>query len=109
MNNAEKIVFSRTLIRAYWNNTKIIKDDLINEIYRLKQSAGNDITLLGSGSVLTQFAENGLIDEYAVMIDPVAIGGGTPIFNNIRVKLNLKPVSVKTFNSGVILVNYRPL
>lgn len=107
MNNAEKIVVSKTLSRALWNNTTVIKSDLISEITRLKQSEGNDITLLGSGSILTRLAENKLIDEYAIMIDPIALGGGTSIFASIGERLHLKPESVRLLNSGVVLMIYK--
>jgi dihydrofolate reductase len=64
MNKAEKIVFSRTLKKADWNNTKLIKKNMIEEIKELKKLTGNDMTVLGSGSIITQLAEEGLIDEY---------------------------------------------
>jgi dihydrofolate reductase len=108
MNNTEKIVFSRTLKKAGWNNTRIIKDDLVEEIRRLKQGPGKDMTLLGSGSILTQLAEQGLIDDYLFMVDPVAIGDGTPIFKGIGKELRLKLTMTKTFKSGVILLCYQP-
>jgi dihydrofolate reductase len=71
MNNADKIVFSRTLKKAEWNNTRLVKDNIAEEIRRMKQLPGTDMTLLGSGSIATQFAQQGLIDEYQVMVDPV--------------------------------------
>lgn len=108
MNNADKIVFSRTLKKTDWKNTKVISDDIVNEIKRLKKLPGNDLTLLGSGSILTLFAENGLIDEYQIMVDPVAIGSGTSIFHGIHQALNLQLTNVKTFKSGVILLSYMP-
>jgi dihydrofolate reductase len=108
MNNADKIVFSRTLQKVDWNHTRIIKDNIVAEIKRLKQLPGKDITLLGSGSILTQFAEQGLIDEYQLMVDPVVLGAGTAIFNGIQHKLNLKLTSTKVFKSGVVLLCYQP-
>jgi dihydrofolate reductase len=108
MNNADKIVVTRTLKKADWNNTRILNGDLVTGINQLKASPGNDITLLGSGSILTQLAENGLIDEYLLMIDPVAIGTGTPIFDQIRSVLNLKLTQVKAFKSGIVLLGYVP-
>ncbi|MEO8151041.1 MAG: dihydrofolate reductase family protein [Bacteroidia bacterium] len=106
MNNAEKIVFSRTLRKAEWNNTKLIKDNIVEEIKKLKKLPGNNMTILGSGSILTQFAEAGLIDEYSLMIDPVVISNGTPIFDGILKKLDLKLIDTRTFKSGCVLVNY---
>ena len=74
----------------------------------MKQMPGKDMTILGSGSILTQFAEQGLIDEYQIMVDPVVIGNGTPIFKDIKHKLDLKLTLTRTFKSGVVLLCYRP-
>lgn len=109
MNNADKIVFSRTLTKAVWENTRLVKDNMVEEIKKLKRMPGKDMTLLGSGSIITQLAEQGLIDEYQVMVDPVVIGNGTPIFKGIRHQLDLKLIETKTFKSGVILLCYKPM
>jgi dihydrofolate reductase len=109
MNNAEKIVFSKTLKKAAWNNTKLIKGNIVEEIRKMKQMSGNDMTILGSGSIITQFAEEGLIDEYQFMVDPVALGDGTPIFKNLQRKLDLKLTTTRAFKSGVVLLSYQPL
>ena len=74
MNSAKKIVISGSLTKADWNNSSIIKGNLAEEIKQLKQTATNHITILGSGSIVTQLAAENLIDEYLLMIDPVAIG-----------------------------------
>src|SRR6266498_3180665 len=75
----------------------------------MKQMPGKDMTLLGSGSILTQFAEQGLIDEYQIMVDPIVIGNGTPIFKDIKNKLDLKLTMTRTFTSGVVLLCYSRL
>ena len=61
MNSAEKIVFSRTLKKAAWNNTKLVKANITEEVKKLKQIPGKDMTILGSGSIINQFAEHGHI------------------------------------------------
>ena len=109
MNNADKIVFSRTLKKAEWNNTRLLKDHIVEEIKRMKQIPGKDMTLLGSGSIATQFAQQGLIDEYQIMVDPVVLGDGTPIFKGIKHTLNLKLTTTRTFRSGVVLLCYQPV
>jgi dihydrofolate reductase len=109
MNKAEKIVFSRTLKKADWNNTRLIKEDLVGAVRRLKQEPGNDITVLGSGSIVTQLADAGLIDGYGFMIDPVALGAGVPVFKGMKYKLDLKLTSSRVFTSGVIMVTYEPI
>jgi len=109
INKADKIVFSRTLKKAGWNNTRIIKANIVEEVRKLKITSGSDMTLMGSGSILTRFAEQGLIDEYQIMLDPVVIGKGTTIFKDIKHKLDLKLITTRTFRSGVVLLSYGPL
>jgi dihydrofolate reductase len=108
MNNSEKIVFSRTLKKADWNNTRIISSHAVEEIKKLKKALQKDMIILGSGSIVTLCAEHELIDTYQIMIDPVAIGNGTPLFNGMKRQLDLRLTSTRTFKSGVILLNYEP-
>ena len=108
MNSAKKIVVSRSLKKAIWENTTIISHQVMDQIRRLKETSLHDITILGSGNLVTQLAEAGLIDEYQIMIDPVAIGSGTPLFQNISQTLNLNLTGVKAFKSGVVLLSYVP-
>ncbi|MBA4387024.1 MAG: dihydrofolate reductase [Verrucomicrobia bacterium] len=108
MNNADKIVFSRSLKKADWNNTKLIRNNIVDEIKKMKQLPGKDMTLLGSGNILTQFAQQGLIDEYQFMIDPVVLGDGTPIFKAIKNRLNLKLTTTRQFKNGSVLLCYKP-
>jgi dihydrofolate reductase len=109
MNKAEKIVFSDTLKTADWENTSIISGNIIEAIKKLKQTPGKNMTLLGSGSILTQFAEAGLIDQYQFMIDPVALGEGVPAFCHMKGKLDLELVDSRIFKSGTVLLTYKPL
>ena len=108
MNSCEKIVFSRTLKKAEWNNTRIISGDLEKEVKQLKKESAKEMPVLGSGTIVTQLADLGLVDEYQVMIDPVAIGQGTPIFQGIKKQLDLKLTNTRTFNSGIMLLCYTP-
>ena len=108
MNNADKIVVSRTLKKAEWNNTRLVKENIAEEIRKLKQAPGKNITLLGSGSILTQLAHQGLIDEYQFMIVPVVLGDGTPIFKGLKDRINLKLTSTRSFKNGNVLVCYQP-
>lgn len=106
MNESEKIVFSRTLKKADWQNTRIISNNIGEEIKKLKKD--KDLTILGSGSIITQLSELGLIDVYQLMIDPVAIGAGSSIFNGLKKKLDLKLADSRIFKSGVVLLTYVP-
>ncbi|HEV8507749.1 MAG TPA: dihydrofolate reductase family protein [Chitinophagaceae bacterium] len=107
MNKAEKIVFSKTLKKADWNNTRVINDDIIGEVKELKQS-GKVMTILGSGSIVNQLAEAGLVDEFQVMIHPVAIGSGTPFLKDINKKIELVLTKTRSFKSGIVLLCYQP-
>ena len=109
MNNAEKIVFSKTLKEAKWNNTRIIKENIVEEVKKLKESGNKNMTVLGSGSILNLLAENGLIDEYQFMIDPVVVGEGATVLQGKLKKLILKLKKSKVYKSGVILTYYEPL
>jgi dihydrofolate reductase len=109
MTRAEKIVFSRTMETATWANTRIVQHDIYTEVKRLKENGTRDITILGSGSIISQLADHGLIDQYSLMLDPVAIPYGSSFLHGISKKLDLKLVSTRTFKSGVILLNYVPL
>lgn len=106
MNKSEKIVFSRTLKKADWTNTRIIKTKMLDAVKKLKETSQKNLTILGSGSLVTQLAEKGLIDTFQFMIDPIAIGEGTPLFHNINKTLNLKLTNSRVFKSGTILLSY---
>ena len=108
MNRSEKIVFSRTMRTAEWNNTKLVKDDMLGEVRRLKQGAGRDLTVLGSGSIVSQLAQEGLIDEYSILLNPVVIGRGRTMFEGMTKKLALKLTDVRGFGNGNMLLKYEP-
>lgn len=109
MNKAEKIVFSNTHKTAEWNNTTIMKGDIVEQIISIKSREGKDLAILRSGSIVTQFSDAGLIDTYQIMIDPVALGGGTTLFEGLNQKLDLKLVDSRVFNSGVVLLIYEKM
>ena len=109
MNRSEKIVFSTTLQKAAWANTRIISQNSMEEVAALKNTPGKDMTILGSGSLVTQLTDASLIDEYQFMIDPVALGEGSSVLQNINRKLDLELVSHKVFPSGVVLLIYRTI
>jgi len=106
MNDAEKLVVSRSLSSAEWSNTRVLSKNWLQEIRVIKKS--KNITLLGSGTILTQLAEVDLIDEYSIMIDPVIISSGTSIFDKIKKTLNLTLMDSKIFKSGSLLLTYEP-
>ncbi|MBV8631384.1 MAG: dihydrofolate reductase [Silvibacterium sp.] len=109
MNALPKVVFSRSLRNVSWNNTRLVKDGLAEEVRRMKQEHGDGLTILGSGTLVAQLAEAGLIDEYHVVINPVALGKGRTMFDGITETLALKPTKSRTFGNGCVYLVYEPL
>ncbi len=106
MNKAEKIDFSRTLNKANWNNTKLVKDNMLMEIRELKQESGKDLTILGSGSIVSQLAQERLIDEYQILLNPVVIGKGRTMFEGVKDRFSLKLTNTRVFGNGNVLLSY---
>lgn len=108
MNSAEKIVFSRTLKTVDWNNSRLVKGRIDEEVRKLKEMPGKGMAILGSGSIVTQLAEHGLIDDYQIMVNPIAIGGGASLFKGLTKPLELKLTSTRVFKNGIVLLCYEP-
>jgi dihydrofolate reductase len=108
MNALPKIVFSRTLDEAAWNNTRLIKGDLVAETRKLKEEPGEDIVILGSGSIVSQLAQEGLIDEFQLVLNPLVIGKGRTLFETVSGKRPLKLTGTRTFANGNVVLNYQP-
>ena len=108
MNAARKVVFSRTLSSADWNNTRLLRGDLLDEVRKLKAESGPGMCILGSGSIITQLAAHGLIDEYQMMMDPVALGKGRSMFDGIPTTLHLKLDQSRIFKNGKVYLSYVP-
>jgi dihydrofolate reductase len=107
MNTLPKIVVSRTLERADWNNSRLVRDNLADELGKLKQQPGMDIALFGSAQLQSALLQQGLLDELRILVNPLVLGGGTPLFKpEDHVKLDL--VKAKPFRSGNVLLTYRP-
>jgi dihydrofolate reductase len=109
MNSISKIVFSKTLDKAEWINTKLIKENVVDEILKLKQLPGKDIAVFGSSDLSLILLQHGLIDEIRVLINPVVIGNGKTIFTGINEKLKLKLLKTKSFESGNVMIYYNPI
>ncbi len=108
MNNLPKIVFSRTLAKASWNNTTLIKGDLVTEIRKLKSQRGQGMAILGSGSIVAQLALEDVIDEYEMVVNPTALGAGRTMFDGIKKRLELKLTDSRTFRNGKVFLRYEP-
>ncbi len=109
MNSLPKAVFSRTLDKASWNNTRLVKGGLATEIRKMKQAPGKGLAILGSGSIVSQLAQEGLIDEFQIVVNPVVLGRGTTMFDGIKEKLALKLTKTRAFGNGNVLLCYAPI
>jgi len=107
MNSLPKYVVSTTLSEVTWNAT-LIKGDLAEELSRLKQEAGQDVLIFGSGELVHTLHERDLIDEYRLMIFPIVLGSGKRLFSGGNEKKVLKLVESRTVGSGVVLLTYQP-
>jgi dihydrofolate reductase len=104
--NALKIVFSRTLNPGTLNNTRIISENIAEEIKKLKQLSGKDLLLIGSPGLTQTFLQLKLIDEYYIYLNPIILGKGIPLFKNVNDRINLNLLNVMTFKSGVVGLHY---
>lgn len=108
MNELPKIVFSRTLEKVDWNNSRLVKENVTKEVTRLKQQPGRNLALFGSANLAATLIRLGLIDEYRILMTPVVLGAGTPMFGDIESTLNLKLLQAKTWSSGIVALWYQP-
>jgi dihydrofolate reductase len=108
MNNLPKIVFSRSLKRADWQNTRIISENVTEEISKLKHQSGKDLAIFGSSNLALTLLQNNLIDEYRIVVNPVILGNGKPLFEGLNNRFNLKLQKTKTFGNGNVLLQYEP-
>jgi dihydrofolate reductase len=107
MNKSPKIVFSKTLNEATWNNTRLLKGDLIEEVKKLKEESGDQLVLMGSGSIVAQLAPAGLIDEYQMVVNPLILGDGRTMFEGVKEKIRLTLTDSRTFKNGNVLLSYK--
>jgi dihydrofolate reductase len=107
MNRLSKVVFSRTMQAVEWNNTRLIRENAAQEIRNMKSQAGKDLAIFGSANLISTIMD--LIDEHRVMVNPVLLGSGNPLFKTTDKKALLKLVNVRSFDSGNVLLSYQAL
>ncbi len=105
---APKVVFTKTLSQSVWENTRLAKGDLATEVNALKKQPGKDLIVYGGASFVSSLVEAGLIDEYHLFVNPVALGSGLSIFKDPALKLNLHLVNTQPFDCGVTVLTYVP-
>jgi dihydrofolate reductase len=108
MNNMPKVVFSRTMDKASWKNTRLVKGDPATEMRKMKNEPGPNMVIMGSGTIVSQMAEAGLIDEFKIVVNPLVLGQGKALFSGIQKKLTLKLTSTRAFGNGNVLLCYEP-
>src|SRR5713226_2279308 len=108
MNGLPKYVVSTTLEEVEWNNAKLIKGNVAEEVSKLKQQPGQDILIAGSGDLVHTLMQHDLIDEYRLMVHPVVLGSGKRLFRDGTDKKVLRLIDTKTFSSGVVILSYQP-
>jgi dihydrofolate reductase len=109
MNCLPKVVFSRTLDKVSWSNTRLMNGDLAAEVRKLKRETGPDMVIMGSGSIIAQLAETGLIDEYQIVAGPIVLGEGRTLFEGVKTKLRLKLKNARAFGNGNVVQCYEPI
>lgn len=107
MNSVPKVVFSRTLKSAEWNNTRV-SSNAEEEVARLKQQSGKDVFIFGSANLSATLMERGLIDEYRLGLTPVVLGTGNPLFKPSPNRTPLKLLEARPLKAGCVILRYQP-
>jgi dihydrofolate reductase len=105
MNSMTKIVFSRSMKKASWSNTKLVKGDLVPEVRKLKKG-DQDMVIMGSGTIVSQLTQARLIDEYQLVVVPIVLGKGRTMFEGVKDRLTLKRTKTRTFKNGNVVLSY---
>lgn len=107
MNSLPKFVVSTTLSELEWNNSSLIKENVVEEVARLKQQPGQNILIYGSGELVHTLMQHDLIDEYRLMVCPIVLGKGKRLFKEGSDAKTLKLAETKTFASGIVVLTYQ--
>lgn len=106
MNSIPKVVFSSTLETAGWTNTRLVKGRAEEEVARLKRETGKDLFIFGSAELTNSLTRQGQVDEYRIGLNPLVLGGGTPMFKPNGEQMRLKLLEARPMQSGVVLLRY---
>jgi dihydrofolate reductase len=108
MTRMPKYVFSRTLATPSWENTTVLAGDAAAEVTRLKAAPGPDLTILGSGTIISPLTDAGLIDEYQIVVSPIVLGSGRSIFDGVGRRVMLTLARTRGFANGNVVSWYEP-
>jgi dihydrofolate reductase len=106
--DAPKIVFSRTLLKSEWPNATVVNGEIADFVNQLKKQPGKDILVYGGSGFATSLIENNLVDEYHLLVNPVAFGSGQTIFRGLTDALRFTLVANRAFSCGTVLLCYKP-
>jgi dihydrofolate reductase len=109
MNRTRKLVFSRTRDKLAWANSELLRGEPAEEVRKLQAAPGPDLLIMGSGSIVAPLAAAGLIDEYQLVLNPLALGGGRSMFEGLPQNLKLKLTRSRVFGNGKVFLCYEPL
>ena len=105
-NETPKLVFSRTLKEVTWKNSRLLHEFDPREIEAMKRQPGKDMIVFGSGSIVSQLTQHGLIDEYQFVVSPILLGSGQPLLSGVSTKLPLDLQEAKKYPSGNVMLRY---
>jgi dihydrofolate reductase len=108
LNAMRKLVFSKTLSHVEWNNSTLVKEIVPEDIIHMKNEPGRDMVIYGSASIVRTLTKLGLIDTYQLLVFPVVLGSGKPLFQGLLHTVKLSLVSTRTHPSGVVVLSYQP-
>lgn len=108
MNETPKVVVSKQGFTAEWQNTTVVSGDVVDQLRALKRQPGKDIGLYGSNELCVSLMKEGLVDEFRIMVNPVALGKGKALFTGLDTPVSLKLVRSHDFTSGNVLLVYQP-
>jgi dihydrofolate reductase len=109
MNEKHKVVASRKSFEPGWKNVTVISSDVAGEVKKLKEQPGKNIIMFGSNNLCVSLMQAGLIDEFQIVVNPVAFGEGTSLFKGLPKKVELTLTKTRKFKSGAILLTYEPV
>lgn len=108
MNSIPKVVFSRTLKSADWNNTRLVTDNAEAEVAAMKKQSGKDLFVFGSADLSATLMKAGLFDEYRLGLNPLVLGTGSTMFKPGPSPMKMKLLEARPMNSGLVLLRYAP-
>jgi dihydrofolate reductase len=106
MNSLQKVVFSRSMTSAAWENTQVVSGDIAAEVRKMKAAPGPDMVIMGSGTIVSQLTRARVIDQYQIVVNPIVLGGGRTMFEGVEEKARVTLTRSRTFGNGNVVLWY---